>query len=150
MKFKKNKPFGLYKINLLVIINKRKKSHNYHVIRGRTRTLIDKIDNNNVLNTQNALQESQATQGISGHPQKNALLNKSLLVDESNISQAAVALYKHEQEISQYTKYLDNVSMEDANKQVMSLMEKGIISVSDEELADKMFQNLGLLNELFN
>ena len=111
--------------------------------------MINKIDNNNVLNTQNALQESQATQGISGH-QKNAHLNKSMLIDESNISQAAVALYKHEQEIGQYTKYLDDISTEDANKQVMSLMEKGIINVSDEELADKMFQNLALLNELFN
>ena len=135
----------------MVIINKLKKSHNYHVIRGRTRTLIDKIDNNNVLNTQNTLQESQAAQGILAHPQKNSYMtDKSMLVDESNISQAAVALYKHEQEISQYTQYLDNVSFEEANKQVMSLMEKGIINVSDEELADKMFQNLGLLNELFN
>ena len=134
----------------MVIINKLKKSHNYHVIRGRTRTLIDKIDNNNILNTPGALQESQAAQGIAAHSQKNGYNNKSLLVDESNISQAAVALYQHEQEISQYTKYLEDVSLEDANKQVMNLMEKGIINVSDEELADKMFQNLSLLNELFN
>jgi len=113
--------------------------------------LIDKIDNNNILNTPGTLQESQATQGILAQTQKNNYaLNKTTLIDESNISQAAVALYQQEQEISQYTRYLDDISEEDATNQVLSLMEKGIVNVSDEELADSMFQNLALLNEIFN
>ena len=33
---------------------------------------------------------------------------KKTLIDESNISQQAVSLYQHEQEISKYSKYLDN------------------------------------------
>ncbi len=114
--------------------------------------MIDKINDNNLLNTQELQsQEAQATKGVSGAALKNAYgANRNNLIDETNISQEAVYLYQREQEINKYTSYLDNITEEEATNEVVSLMEKGIIDISEEELAESMFNDISLLNDLFN
>lgn len=115
--------------------------------------MIDRIDDNNLLNTQSTLQnqEAQGTQSITNNALKNAYGAKSNnLIDESNISQEAVYLYQREQEISRYTGYLDAISEEEATREVVELMEKGIIDISEEELAESMFNNISVLNDLFS
>ena len=54
-----------------------------------------------------------------------------------------------EQEINKYKTYLDSISEEEATQEVVNLMEKGIINISEEELAESMFNDIALLNELF-
>ena len=109
--------------------------------------MINRINDNNILNPQTSLQDTQA---VSAATLKNAYAsNKSNLIDETDISQEAVALYQREQEINKYKTYLDSISEEEATQEVVSLMEKGIINISEEELAESMFNNLALLNELF-
>ena len=115
--------------------------------------MIDRIDDNNLLNTQSTLQnqETQSTQSITNNALKGAYGAKSgNLVDESDISQEAVYLYQREQEINRYTGYLDDISEEEATREVVELMEKGIIDISEEELAESMFNNIAVLNDLFS
>ncbi len=115
--------------------------------------MIDKINDNNLLNTQNTLQnqETQNLQNISNNALKNAYgINKTNLIDESNISQQAIDLYQKEQEINRYAGYLDNISEEEATREVVNLMEKGIIDISEEELAESMFNDIAVLNDLFS
>ncbi len=114
--------------------------------------MIDKINENNLLNaTQTALQETQNTQGISNAAIKNAYgQSKSNLVDETDISEEAVNLYQREQEINKYIGYLDDISESEATNKVVDLMEKGVIDISEEELAESMFSDISLLGELFN
>lgn len=112
--------------------------------------MINKINDNNLLNTQTSLQEAQNTQAISAAALKNAYAsNKSNLIDETDISQEAVSLYQRELEINKYKTYLDSISEEEATQEVVNLMEKGIINISEEELAESMFNDIALLNELF-
>ena len=112
--------------------------------------MINNINENNLINTQPSLQETIGTQSISNSAIKNAYgKNSSNLVDESDISQEAINLYQREQEINQYSGYLDDITEEEANNEVVSLMEKGIIDISEEELAESMFHDIGLINELF-
>ncbi len=114
--------------------------------------MIDKINDNSLLNTQELQsQEAQSSRAISGSALKNAYgASRSNLIDESSISQEAVLLYQREQEINRYTSYLDNITEEEATQEVVSLMEKGIIDISEEELAESMFNDIALLNDLFN
>lgn len=70
-------------------------------------------------------------------------------IDESSISQEALALYEKEQEINRYKGFLNSISEEDANKEVASLIENGILTISDEELVNSMFNNEELMKELF-
>lgn len=113
--------------------------------------MIDKINDNNLLNTQQSvLQETTATQGIANSALKNAYGNSAAnLIDESDISQDAINLYQREQEINKYSSYLDDISEEEATTQVVSLMEQGVIDISDDELAESMFHDIALLNDLF-
>ena len=114
--------------------------------------MINKITDNSILNTQGTLQnqEAQATQGINSALKNAYGLNKNSLIDETDISQEAVKLYQRELEVNRYKGYLDNISEEEATQEVVELMEKGIINISEEELAESMFNDLNLLNELFN
>ena len=114
--------------------------------------MIDKINDNNLINTQQStLQEAASTQGISNSAIKNAYGKSSAnLVDESEISQEAMQLYQREQEINQYSGYLDDITEEEATNKVVSLMEQGVIDISEEELAESMFNDISLLNELFS
>ena len=113
--------------------------------------MIERINENNLLNTQNGLQETQASQAVSPLALKNAYgANKSNLIDETDISQEAVSLYQRELEVNRYKKYLDTISEEEATQQVVDLMEKGVIDISEEELAQSMFNDISLLNELFS
>ena len=112
--------------------------------------MIDKINDNNLLNTQTALQETTATQAVSSAAIRNAYgKNNANLVDETDISQEALNLYQREKEISQYSEYYNSISEEEATNKVVDLMEKGIINISEEELAESMFNDISLLNELF-
>ena len=115
--------------------------------------MIDKINDNNILNTQNTLQnqEAQSTQSVTGNVLKNTYgVTSKNLIDESDISQEAVYLYQREQEINKYKGYLDDISEEEATREVADLMEKGIINISEEELAESMFNNISVLNDLFS
>lgn len=115
--------------------------------------MIDKINENNLLNTQGAIQnqETQSSAAISNNALRNAYgANKSNLIDESDISQEAVNLYQREIEVNRYTGYLDNISEEEATLEVVDLMEKGIIDISEEELAESMFNDIAVMSELFN
>ena len=113
--------------------------------------MINKISEHNLLNTQNSLQETQNAQNVSAAALKNAYgSNKSNLIDETDISQEAVSLYQREQEVNRYKGYLDTISEEEATQEVVNLMEKGIINISEEELAESMFNDIALLNELFS
>ena len=112
--------------------------------------MIDKINDNNLLNTQSALQETTASQAVASSAIRNAYGKSSAnLVDETDISQEAMNLYQREKEISQYSKYYNEISEEEATNKVVDLMEKGIIDISEEELAESMFNDISLLNDLF-
>ena len=112
--------------------------------------MIDKINDNSLLNTQSSLQETQGSQAISSVALRNAYgANKSNLIDETDISQEAVSLYQREQEVNRYKGYLEYITEEEATQEVVGLMEKGIINISQEELAESMFNDISLLNELF-
>ena len=112
--------------------------------------MINRINDNNLLNTQTGLQETQNTQAVSSVALKNAYSSsKANLIDETDISQEAVSLYQREQEVNRYKSYLNSISEEEATQEVVSLMEKGVISISEEELAESMFTDIALLNELF-
>lgn len=114
--------------------------------------MIDRINDNSLINTQSLQsQEMQNAQAVSNSALKNAYgIRNTNLFDESDISQEAVNLYQREQEISKYKEFLNNISEEEATNQVIELMEKGVINISEEELAESMFNDLNLLNELFN
>ena len=63
--------------------------------------MINKINDNNLLNTQSSLQEAQSAQNVSTVALKNAYAtNRASLIDETDISKEAVSLYQREQEIN--------------------------------------------------
>lgn len=96
-------------------------------------------------------QETQNSQAVSSSMVKNAYgIKNTNLIDESDISQQAVNLYQRELEINKYKAFLNNISEEEATNQVVELMEKGVINISEEELAESMFNDLEILQELFN
>ena len=68
---------------------------------------------------------------------------------KSDISKEALSLYQREQDINYYKVFLNDISEEEATNDVIDLMQKGVINIDDEALADSMLKDLSLLNELF-
>ena len=77
---------------------------------------------------------------------------KLYLVDEGNISQEAIKLYERDKDIKKYTNMLcsDEVTEQEANQQVASLIESGAINISDEDLAESIMSDKSLLRGLYS
>jgi hypothetical protein len=113
--------------------------------------MLNHINSNDGLINNNGLQESQGVLSVDKlKTAKNPYDKKLFLVDESEISQEALKLYEKDKEIEKYKSILRNqVSEQDANKRVASLVEQGIINISDDDLAASMIQDKNLLKDLF-
>jgi hypothetical protein len=77
--------------------------------------------------------------------------SKLYLVDEGNISQEALKLYQKDEDIKKYTNILcsDQVTEQDANQQMASLIESGAINISDDDLAQSMMSDQSLIKDLY-
>jgi hypothetical protein len=101
----------------------------------------------------NGLQEAQST--LSANKIKsngtNSSESKLYLIDEGNISQEALQLYQRDQDITKYTKMLcsDQITEQEANQQVASLIESGAINISEDDLAESIMSDTNLLQNLY-
>ena len=111
---------------------------------------INTQDNLLSIASQTHSEETKNASSVEKSAAEKAYANPNIgLLDESDISKEAISLYQREQDINFYKTFLNDISEEDATNDVIDLMQKGIINIDDEELADSMLKDLSLLNELF-
>jgi len=97
----------------------------------------------------NQNKETTSVDGVSEKELRSTYRKNGILVDESQISQEALNLYEKDKEIEKYKGLLGQITEEEANQQVASLMDEGIITISEEDLASSMIRNDDLINDLF-
>lgn len=74
---------------------------------------------------------------------------KSLFIDESNISDRAIELYERELDVKRFTQMvLDDVDDVEANSLVVSKAFDGEISIDDDEAIFSLLSNEDFLNEI--
>ena len=111
---------------------------------------INTQDNLLSIASQTHSEETKNASSIEKSAAEKAYSNPNIgLLDESDISKEALSLYQREQDINYYKVFLNDISEEEATNDVIDLMQKGVINIDDEELADSMLKDLSLLNELF-
>lgn len=101
------------------------------------------VSNSNLQESQGVLSAEKLKTG------KNPYDKKLFLVDESQISQEAIKLYEQDKEIEKYKNMLSQVTEKSANKEIASLMQQGVIDISDDDLAEAMMLDKDLLKDLF-
>ena len=116
--------------------------------------MFENINNDGILNNSSINARSKVVQ-LSSNALKQAYSNRTDLLDQTEISDDAIAKYEQEQEIRKYKDIvlnmlnLDDVSSNSKTDEIKSLIENNNFEVDEQTLADILIKDDDFLSMLF-